>query len=58
MRIDVFGAGGAELKRLAAGKGITVEEDGGHVSLVITSTTPEDAMAQLALIRGILASRP
>ena len=58
LRVDVFGAGGAELKRLAAEKGFAVEEDGDEVSLVIMSKTPEDALARLAVIRGILASIP
>jgi hypothetical protein len=57
LKVTVFDAGGKELARLAADKGLTVEEKGGSVSLVISATTPEDALAQLGLFSAILASR-
>ena len=58
LRVQVFGAAGGDLKRLAAEKGLTAKEDGSKVSLTIETTTPEDALAQLALLRGLLASKP
>ena len=56
LKVEVFGARGGDLKRLAEEKGLTVQEEGGNVSLVITSGTPEDALAQLDLLRRLLAS--
>jgi len=55
--VQAFGAAGGDLKRLAAEKGLTAKEEGGKVSLTIETTTPEDALAQLALLRGLLASK-
>jgi len=57
LTVSVFGARRGELRRLAAKKGVTVQEEGGNVSLVITSETPEDALAQLDLLRGLVSSK-
>jgi hypothetical protein len=57
LRVEFSGSGGGALKRLAAEKGQTVHERGGKVSLMIIAGTPEDALAQLALLRGLLASK-
>jgi hypothetical protein len=57
LRVEVSAAGGGELKRLAAEKGLVVQEQGGKVSLMIVARTPEDALAQLALLKGLLASK-
>jgi hypothetical protein len=57
LTVRVSGAAGGGLKRLAAEKGLPVQEESGNVSLVITSGTPEDALAKLDLLRGLLASR-
>jgi hypothetical protein len=43
--------------RLAAEKGLEVEEKGGDTSLVISTTSPEEALAQLRLLGGILSPR-
>jgi hypothetical protein len=57
LTVSVSCALGGGLKRLAAEKGLTVQEEGGNVSLVITSETPEDALAQLDSLRGILTPK-
>jgi hypothetical protein len=57
LKVTFVGAGGKELARLAAGKGLAVEHEGGKESLVISAATPEDALSQLKLLTGILASR-
>ena len=57
LTVSVFGARPGELRRLAAEKGLTVQEEGGNVSLVITSETPEDALAQLDFLRGLIAPK-
>ena len=57
LKVEVFGAAGVELKRLATAKGLSTKEAGGKVSLVITARTPEDALAQLALLRDLLAPK-
>ena len=57
LTVSVSGAAGGGLRRIAAEKGLTVQEEGGDVSLVITSETPEDALAQLDLLRGLVASK-
>jgi hypothetical protein len=50
-------AGGKDLARRAADKGLAVEADGSGVSLQISAATPEEALAQLRLFSAILASR-
>jgi hypothetical protein len=57
LRVEVSGAGGAELKRLAAEKGMAARDEGGKVSLTIAAKTPEEALAQLALLKAILSSK-
>jgi hypothetical protein len=57
LKVTVIDAGGEELARLAADKGLAVEAKGGRVSLVIVAATPEEALAQLGLFSAILASR-
>jgi hypothetical protein len=42
---------------LAADKGLTVEEKGGDLSLAFTAASPEDALAQLRLLTGLLAPK-
>jgi hypothetical protein len=54
---DARGGGGKEVARLAAGKGLVVEEKDGAVSLVISAATPEEALAQLGIFSAILASK-
>jgi hypothetical protein len=51
------GPGGKELARLAAGKGLSVDERDGGVSLVISTATPEEALEKLGVFGGILAAR-
>jgi len=57
LRVEVSGAGVGELKRLATERGLTVHEQGGKVSLMIKAGTPEDALAQLALLKGLFDSK-
>jgi hypothetical protein len=57
LRVDVFGAAGSDLKRLAEENGLPVHQGGGKVSVVITSETPEDALVQLATLRGLFAKQ-
>jgi hypothetical protein len=57
LRVEFFGAGGGDLKRLAGEKGLTILDQGGKVSLVVMSTTPEDALAKLVLLKGLFASK-
>jgi hypothetical protein len=57
LKVTVIGAFGKELARLAADKGLAVEEKGGNVSVVISAPTPEEALARLGILSDILASR-
>jgi hypothetical protein len=57
LKVTFVGAGGKELARLAIEKGLAVEHKGGKASLVISAATPEEALSQLRLLSGILASR-
>jgi hypothetical protein len=57
LKVTITGAGSGSLKRLAAEVGIALEEDGDQVSLVISASTPEDALAKLGILSRLLASR-
>ena len=51
------GPGRAEIVRLAAEKGLTFQEKGDELSIVITAATPEEALSQLGLLTGIIAPK-
>jgi len=55
--VTLVGAGNGDLKRLAAEKGLTVEERGGDLTLLIKAATPEEALAKLGLLTGLLAQK-
>ena len=38
-------------------KGLTVEDEGGAVSIVISAATPEDALERLGLLSGVLSAK-
>lgn len=46
------------MERLAAEKGLAVEETGGDLTVAITAASPEEALAQLRLLTGLLAQKP
>jgi len=53
-----MGAGPALAKRISVEKGLAVEEKGGDLTVAITATSPEQALAQLRLLSGLLAKKP
>ncbi len=57
LKVAITGAGGEILKRLAAERGLALEEKGDEVSLVITAATPEEALAKLGLLSSRLAQK-
>ncbi len=59
IRLDItlVGAARGELKRLAAEKGIPIEEKGGDLSVAFTAASPEEALAQLELLTSVLARK-
>jgi hypothetical protein len=57
LKITVTGAESADLGRLAAEKGLAVQAKGGSITIAITANAPEDALAQLALLGGIITSK-
>jgi len=58
LTFTLIGAGRAQLERLAAEKGLTVEEKGGgDLSIAFAAASPEDALAQLRLVAGLLAPK-
>jgi len=46
------------MERLAAEKGLAVEKKGGDLTVAITAASPEEALAQLRLLSGLLAQKP
>lgn len=55
--VKLTGAGGGDLKRLASEKGLAVEEKGGDLTLTIKASTPEEALAELSVLTGLLAHK-
>jgi hypothetical protein len=45
------------VERLAAEKGLTVEERGGDLSIAFAAASPEDALVQVRLLAGLLAPK-
>ena len=58
LSVTLVGAGRPLIERLAAEKGLAVEEKGGDLTVAITATSPEEALAQLRLLSGLLAQKP
>ena len=58
LSITLAGAGRSQLERLAAEVGLAAEEKGGGLSVALTAASPEEALAQLRLIGGLLAQKP
>ncbi len=58
LSVTLVGAGRALAERLAAERGLAVEEEGGDLTVAITATSPEEALAQLRLLSGLLAQKP
>ena len=58
LTVTLAGEGRALLGRLAAEKGLTVEEKGGDLSIAFAAVaSPEDALAQLRLLARILSPK-
>jgi hypothetical protein len=57
LSVTLVGAGGALKERLAAEKGLYVEEKGPDLTVAIVAASPEEALAQLRLLSGILARK-
>ena len=51
------GARGADLKRLAIQKGLSVQESGTDVTLTIMASTPEDALEKLGIVAAFLSQK-
>jgi len=58
LSVTLVGAGRALIERLAAEKRLAVEEKGGNVTVAIMAASPEEALAQLRLLSGLLAQKP
>jgi hypothetical protein len=57
LTVTLIGAERAQVERLAAEKGLTVEERGGDLSIAFAAASPEDALVQLRLLAGLLAPK-
>jgi len=58
LSVTLVGAGPALMERLAAEKRLAVEEKGGDLTVAIMAASPEEALAQLRLLSGLLAQKP
>ena len=59
LTVTLVGASPGQLQRLAAEKALAVEEKRGRrVSFVLEAATPEDALAKLRLLTGVIAPKP
>ena len=58
LSVTLAGAARSQLGRLAAEKGLPVEEKDGDLSVAFTASSPEEALAQLRLISDLLAQKP
>jgi hypothetical protein len=56
LTVTLVGAGRSQLERLTAA-GLTVEENGGDLSVAFAAASPEEALAQLKLLAGLLAPK-
>jgi hypothetical protein len=56
LSVTLIGAGREQLERFAE-NGIAVEEKGGDLSLSFAASSPEEALAQLRLLSGLLAKK-
>ena len=57
LTVTLIGVGRAQLERLAAEKGLTVEEKGGDLSIAFAAASPEEALARLRLLAGLLVPK-
>ena len=57
LTVTLDGVARDQLERFAAEKGLAVEGRGDKLSLVIKAATPEEALAQLGLLAGLIAPR-
>ena len=58
LSVTLVGAGRGLVERLAAEKRLAVEKKGGDLTVAITATSPEEALAQLRLLSGLLGQKP
>lgn len=58
LSVTLVGAEPALAERISAEKGLAVDEKGGDLTVAITATSPEEALAQLRLLSGLLANKP
>ena len=56
LTITLVGAG-PQLERLAAEEGLAIEEKGGDLTISFVAASPEEALAQLRLLGGLLAPK-
>jgi hypothetical protein len=56
LTVTLVGAGSEQLERLAA-EGLTVEDRDGDLSIAFAAASPEEALAQLRLLTGLLAPK-
>ena len=57
LSVTLVGAGRALKERLAAEKGLAVDEKGGDLTVAIVAASPEEALAQLRLLSGVLGKK-
>jgi hypothetical protein len=57
LTFTVSGAASADFSRAATEKGLVVRSNGGDVTVALTATSPEEALAQLSLLSGLLARK-
>jgi hypothetical protein len=58
LSVTLVGAGRGLAERISAESGLAVEEKGGDLTVAITATSPEEALAQLRLLSGLLTKKP
>jgi hypothetical protein len=57
LTVTLVGVGRAQLERLDAQKGLDVEEKDGDLTIAFAAASPEEALAQLRLLGGLLAQK-
>ncbi|MGH9917980.1 MAG: hypothetical protein ACRD6W_03775 [Nitrososphaerales archaeon] len=55
--VTLVGAEPSLAERISAEKGLAVEKKGGDLTVAITATSPEEVLAQLRLLSGLLAKK-
>jgi hypothetical protein len=57
LTVTLIGVGREQLERLAAEKGVVVEEKGGDLTISFAAASPDEALSQLRLLGGLLPTK-